>query len=46
MATALPTQPLLREPAADRLWLAIGISVALHAAVLSLNFAFPNASRQ
>jgi protein TonB len=46
MATALPTQPPLREPAADRmLWLAIGISVALHAALLSLNFAFPNASR-
>lgn len=46
MAVALPATTLLREPSADRmLWLAIGASVLIHGALLSLNFGFPNASR-
>jgi protein TonB len=37
---------LLQAPQSDRmLWLAIGASVLIHAALLSLNFTFPNASR-
>ncbi|MBK8523978.1 MAG: energy transducer TonB [Betaproteobacteria bacterium] len=36
----------LQAPPSDRmLWLAIGASVLIHGALLSLNFAFPNASR-
>lgn len=47
MATALPMSALLREPSADRtLWLAIGASILIHAALLTLNFTFPNASRE
>jgi protein TonB len=38
--------PLQRASSPDRmLWLAIGVSVLLHGALLSLNFSFPNASR-
>ncbi|MCP5267725.1 MAG: energy transducer TonB [Zoogloeaceae bacterium] len=44
MAVALPS--LLSDAPPDRrLWLAIGISVLFHLLILSLNFAFPDASR-
>lgn len=37
---ALPAQPDSR-----RLWLAVGLSIALHSAILALHFKFPEASR-
>jgi protein TonB len=40
-----PLPPIAEAPVDRRLWWAIGISVLLHAALLSLNFKFPDASR-